>query len=86
MSCKDCEKERNIVYVRWKNANIEMIGCKKHLKEIINVLRTKKQEIIKMNSRKKILVDSLQEQIRIKESEIKVLSEEIDRIITKSDE
>jgi len=39
-----------------------------------------------MNSRKKILVDSLQEQIRIKESEIKVLSEEIDRIITKSDE
>jgi len=41
MSCNDCEKfeeEGNIAYYRWGTANVGMIGCKKHLREIFNAL------------------------------------------------
>jgi hypothetical protein len=42
MGCPDCEKAQagNLVaYYRWKNANVAMMGCDKHLKEIFAVLR-----------------------------------------------
>lgn len=41
MSCEDCEKfqEGNLTsYYRWKNANIEIRGCEKHLREIFDTL------------------------------------------------
>ena len=46
MSCEDCElsQERvfkgldGIAYYRWKNANIAIIGCKEHLREMIDYL------------------------------------------------
>lgn len=41
MSCDECEKmqESNLTsYYRWKTANIEIRGCKTHLKEIFNEL------------------------------------------------
>lgn len=41
MSCEDCEKrqeETPIAYYRWKEANIALKGCDKHLREIFKVL------------------------------------------------
>lgn len=41
MSCQDCEKFQETTmtsYYRWKNANIEVRACEKHLKEIFEVL------------------------------------------------
>jgi hypothetical protein len=54
MSCRDCKEaqERGIFYYyRWKNANIAISGCKKHVKEIIDCLNENK-EIIKKIERK----------------------------------
>ena len=44
MSCEDCikyqaENKSAFFRFRWGNANIEMRGCYKHLKEIFEVLR-----------------------------------------------
>ena len=43
MSCKDCDEETEkldkIAYFRWGNANVGLVGCSKHLKEAIDVLR-----------------------------------------------
>ena len=48
MSCEDCErfeKEHQqtgrTYYYRWKNANIGLIGCEKHIKEVIDWLNKK---------------------------------------------
>ena len=41
MSCIDCEKwqdSEKTTFYRWKNANIEMRACDKHLREIFNAL------------------------------------------------
>ena len=41
MSCMKCKKAQNepkSVYYRWKNANIEIKGCDKHLQEIFDAL------------------------------------------------
>jgi len=41
MSCEDCDKFQDAnytTYYRWKNANIEMRGRHKHLKEIFDTL------------------------------------------------
>jgi len=44
MSCSECEKynlgQEGIAYYRWKNANIGLLGCPKHIKEIINFLNS----------------------------------------------
>lgn len=43
MSCEDCEKameEGLIAFYRWKNADIGLIGCERHLKEVILALRS----------------------------------------------
>jgi hypothetical protein len=51
MSCKDCEIaqditlsdiEEPICYIRVGNANVMVIGCKKHLEELIEKLRGEK--------------------------------------------
>lgn len=42
MSCKDCEEaqiQEGSYHFRWKNANIELRGCPKHIKEIMEELR-----------------------------------------------
>ena len=41
MSCPDCEKEdgSRVAYYRWGTANIGLIGCPKHLKEVMDYLR-----------------------------------------------
>lgn len=49
MSCELCEKahdEGRVYYYRWKNANIGVIGCTEHVKEIMGILhkRTAKVE------------------------------------------
>ncbi len=48
MSCENCEKENGngegIAYYRWKNANIGMMGCNKHLREIFKVLNENQEE------------------------------------------
>ena len=41
MSCEDCEKAWNdgtIYPYRWKNVTIGVIACKKHVKEIFDML------------------------------------------------
>ena len=41
MSCENCDKFQDTKltsYYRWKNANIEIRGCEKHLKEIFDIL------------------------------------------------
>ena len=51
MGCEDCEKmnegQEGIAYYRWKNATIGLMGCPKHLKEIIDVLNEYQQELHK---------------------------------------
>jgi hypothetical protein len=43
MSCLDCENAQDSyngnVYVRVGNGNVEVIGCEKHTKELIEKLR-----------------------------------------------
>ena len=39
MSCVKCEEESVRTFVRVGNGNVEIIGCKKHLKELIDLLR-----------------------------------------------
>jgi len=44
MSCENCKKtqEKGIFYYyRWKNANIAISGCKKHVKEVIDYINSK---------------------------------------------
>lgn len=42
MSCMACDSKSDypdtMAYYRWKNANVGMIGCNKHLKEIFDAL------------------------------------------------
>ena len=41
MSCQDCEKvqKSNMTsFYRWKNANIEIRGCAKHVREVFDQL------------------------------------------------
>lgn len=39
MSCKECnDNPIHGAYIRWKNANIEIVACEKHWKEIRKVL------------------------------------------------
>jgi hypothetical protein len=50
MSCKNCEvfqESEFSSWYRWENANIEIRGCDKHLKEIFEVLNKaqKKEEV-----------------------------------------
>lgn len=40
MSCKNCEDKPVVSYVRIDEANVEFIGCEKHLKRLINLLRS----------------------------------------------
>ena len=50
MSCEDCEKAQErifqgldgIAYYRWKNANIGIIGCEKHISEVMEALNEKR--------------------------------------------
>ena len=46
MSCVDCEKEdgSRVAYFRWGTANVGLIGCPKHLKEIIDCLNQKEDD------------------------------------------
>ena len=48
MACEECEKynegQKGIAYFRWKNANIGMMGCHKHLNEIFEVLRKAQED------------------------------------------
>lgn len=50
MSCLDCEAEQDkvfdrtrengrVAYFRWKTANLAVIGCEEHLREVFEVLR-----------------------------------------------
>ena len=48
MSCDDCEKfeeEGKIAYYRWGTANVGMIGCKKHLREIFDALNKVQEDV-----------------------------------------
>jgi hypothetical protein len=43
MGCPDCDRERNsnssgIFYYRFKNANIGVMGCRQHVKELFELL------------------------------------------------
>ena len=47
MSCEDCDNAQGkgkITYYRWKNGNIAISGCRKHVTEIIKVLNEKQKE------------------------------------------
>lgn len=44
MSCKECEDNPlSGCFVRVGNGNVELIGCEKHLSELIDKLRDKKK-------------------------------------------
>ena len=42
MSCEECDKtnegQQGVAYYRWKTANIGLMGCRKHLREVIEAL------------------------------------------------
>lgn len=44
MSCEDCNQEQKAHtdeegrYYRWKNANLLIVGCEKHVSELINYI------------------------------------------------
>ena len=42
MSCEDCDKRHDgsegVAYYRWGIANVGMLGCDKHLREIFDAL------------------------------------------------
>jgi len=43
MGCEECEKfqkTNKTAYVRWKNANIEVRACEKHLRELFELIKT----------------------------------------------
>lgn len=47
MSCENCESYDDkgmIAYFRWKKANVGLIGCPQHLKEIMEVLIKDQQD------------------------------------------
>lgn len=48
MSCLECEKfqedTNKTSYYRWRNANIEVRACEKHLREIFDALNDKQKE------------------------------------------
>lgn len=50
MSCKECAEvtdigfNQPIAYYRWKNADIAIVGCKLHVKEVIEFLNRKLYE------------------------------------------
>lgn len=43
MSCPNCEKEtgERVAWYRWGVANIGLIGCPKHVKEVLDYLNKK---------------------------------------------
>jgi len=44
MSCKNCEESPIETYVRVGNGNVRIVGCEKHLRELIMKLRNSKEE------------------------------------------
>lgn len=51
MSCKDCDKfkeEGKIAYYRWDVANIGVIGCEKHLREVFDALNNAQENAYSM--------------------------------------
>jgi hypothetical protein len=45
-TCEDCNRasmNEEIAWYRWKTANLGLIGCKKHLKEVIETLNAIQQ-------------------------------------------
>lgn len=44
MSCKECgvaqDGPQGSYYFRWKNANIELRGCREHIQEVMDALRS----------------------------------------------
>ena len=49
MSCEKCdlknEGQEKIAYYRWKNANIGMMGCDEHLREIFDELNNLQKKL-----------------------------------------
>lgn len=45
MSCRDCKDHSIAAYYRWKNANIEFTGCKRHVTEVIRTLTAVQQMV-----------------------------------------
>lgn len=54
MSCIKCDEFQEsemTSYYRWKNANIEMRGCKEHLREVMETLtKVQKDQTKKVNT------------------------------------
>ena len=51
MSCEECSKEQEdpnpkLYYFRWKNANILLLGCVKHITEVMDALRNSKEKVV----------------------------------------
>lgn len=38
MSCQRCEDATGVAFYRWSNANIGMVGCTEHLREVFGAL------------------------------------------------
>ena len=56
MSCQNCDDFNDtgqIIYYRWKNANVIINGCKKHVLEIFRVLNDA-QEVGRVKEEKKV--------------------------------
>lgn len=48
MSCENCNTIQELnetTFYRWKNANVEIRGCKEHLLEIFGILNKKQKDI-----------------------------------------
>ena len=40
MSCRNCDNENGerVAYYRWGSANVGLVGCEEHVREVINAL------------------------------------------------
>ena len=50
MSCKDCQEAQRgewSAFYRWGTANIELRGCTKHLREVVEILNKIQKENVK---------------------------------------
>jgi hypothetical protein len=48
MSCEKCDEAQDsgmVAYFRWKNADVGMMGCNEHLKEIFDILRAAQKTV-----------------------------------------
>lgn len=66
MSCESCKAAQfadRSTFIRWKNANVALCGCEKHIAEILAVLRRAQAEpVVSLDDIEKAYNEALEEE------------------------